>query len=122
MTASSFPKVCPRATPPRLGAAAVRQIGVISCDGGRRVSGASSAVQVRAAQPLHACCPGALWRLMPMALLALAGCSSMDPVNWWHSLEGGRIAEERPPPPNADAPYPNLSEVPSRPTPTDAAT
>ena len=60
------------------------------------------------------------------AMVLLAGCSptegSVNPVDWWHALEGGRIAEQRPPPPNADAPYPNLSSVPARPVPTDAAT
>jgi outer membrane protein OmpA-like peptidoglycan-associated protein len=44
----------------------------------------------------------------------------MNPVNWWHSLEGGKIAEQRPPPPGADAPYPNLATVPAKPTPPDA--
>jgi outer membrane protein OmpA-like peptidoglycan-associated protein len=43
----------------------------------------------------------------------------LNPVDWWHDLEGGKIAEERPPPPNADAPYPNLSTVPPRPAPPD---
>ena len=41
----------------------------------------------------------------------LAGCStlsSMNPVNWWHRQEGGKIAEQRPPPPGADQPYPNI--------------
>jgi outer membrane protein OmpA-like peptidoglycan-associated protein len=60
--------------------------------------------------------------VLPAASL-LGGCSSgkasINPVDWWHNLEGGKIAEERPPPPNADAPYPNLSTVPARPTPPD---
>ncbi len=58
------------------------------------------------------------------ATLALAGCSSLsgiDPVAWWHDLEGGPVADARPPPPNADAPYPNLASVPDRPTGSDAA-
>jgi outer membrane protein OmpA-like peptidoglycan-associated protein len=59
------------------------------------------------------------------ALLAgLAGCSSApgsDPIAWWRQLEGGRLAEERPLPPNADAPYPNLGMVPARPAATEAA-
>ena len=33
----------------------------------------------------------------------------MNPVSWWHDLQGGKIAEERPPPPGADQPYPNLA-------------
>ncbi len=63
-------------------------------------------------------------RLLPVILLL--GCSgqsvSVNPADWWHALEGGKIAEQRPPPPNADAPYPNLGSVPERPVPTDAAT
>lgn len=43
------------------------------------------------------------------------------PLDWWHELQGGRIAEGRPPPPGATDPYPNLAEVPARPTPTDPA-
>jgi outer membrane protein OmpA-like peptidoglycan-associated protein len=53
----------------------------------------------------------------------LAGCSaisSMNPVNWWHRQEGGKIAEERPPPPGADQPYPNMATVPGKPEPPDA--
>jgi outer membrane protein OmpA-like peptidoglycan-associated protein len=62
----------------------------------------------------------------PAALvLLLAGCasfpSSMNPVSWWHDLQGGKIAEDRPPPPGADQPYPNLSTVPPRPGPPDRA-
>ncbi|HVZ06279.1 MAG TPA: hypothetical protein VHC04_00005, partial [Rhodopila sp.] len=52
----------------------------------------------------------------------LAGCSnssSFNPVNWWHSVEGGKIAEERPQPPGADQPYPDLNTVPSRPAAPD---
>lgn len=68
-----------------------------------------------------------MWRIMRVlpvaaALPALAGCEStpaLDPVAWWHALEGGKIADQRPPPPNVDAPYPNLSTVPDRPPPPD---
>lgn len=52
----------------------------------------------------------------------MTGCSSlpsMNPVNWWHRQEGGKIAEERPAPPGADQPYPNMSTVPPRPAPPD---
>jgi len=69
---------------------------------------------------------GTVVRLIaPLAAVLLASCSwpdSMNPVDWWHSAEGGRIAEERPPPPNADAPYPSLGTVPPKPVVTDAAT
>lgn len=53
----------------------------------------------------------------------VAGCSSvpaaLNPVEWWHGLQGGKIAEERPAPPGADDPYPNLGTVPARPAPSD---
>ena len=62
---------------------------------------------------------------VPSALaLLLGGCStlsSINPVNWWHDLEGGKIAERRPPPPGADDADPNLGTVPARPTPPDRA-
>jgi outer membrane protein OmpA-like peptidoglycan-associated protein len=63
---------------------------------------------------------------IPAALgLLLAGCSSfpssMNPVTWWHDLQGGKIAEERPPPPGADQPYPNLATVPPKPAEPDRA-
>lgn len=56
--------------------------------------------------------------------LVLAGCSSfsrssMNPVNWWHHLEGGAIAQQRPSPPGSDQPYPNLATVPPRPAAPD---
>ncbi|MBV9251139.1 MAG: hypothetical protein JO227_18045, partial [Acetobacteraceae bacterium] len=57
-------------------------------------------------------------------LLLLPGCSSIpssiNPVEWWHGLEGGAIAEQRPPPPGATDPYPNLATVPEKPTAIDA--
>ena len=45
----------------------------------------------------------------------------MNPVSWWHDLQGGKIAEERPPPPGADQPYPNLATVPPKPAQPDRA-
>ncbi len=68
-----------------------------------------------------------------LAVLALPACSEVErmsdsrltaqtPVNWWHDLQGGKIAEQRPPPPGVTDPYPNLGQVPPRPTLTDAAT
>ncbi len=59
---------------------------------------------------------------VPCVPALLAGCStlqSVNPVNWWHSMEGGKIAEQRPPPPGADQPYPNLASVPAKPEPPD---
>ena len=61
-----------------------------------------------------------VWRA-PAALLValgLAACAHdpLDtPVNWWHQLEGGQIAKERPPPPGADQPYPYLGTIPKKP-------
>jgi outer membrane protein OmpA-like peptidoglycan-associated protein len=45
----------------------------------------------------------------------------MNPVSWWHGLQGGKIAEQRPPPPGADQPYPNLATVPPKPALPDRA-
>lgn len=44
------------------------------------------------------------------------------PIEWWHGLQGGKIAAVRPPPPGVGDPYPNLGQVPARPVMTDAAT
>jgi outer membrane protein OmpA-like peptidoglycan-associated protein len=44
----------------------------------------------------------------------------MNPVNWWHRQEGGKIAEQRPPPPGADQPFPNMATVPAKPETPDA--
>ena len=66
------------------------------------------------------------WRLGGVVLgaLLLTGCggaNSGGPVAWWHQLEGGRIAADRPPPPNDTAPFPNLANIPARPTATPGA-
>jgi len=64
-------------------------------------------------------------RVWPAAcvVLLLGACSSVpkeiNPVAWWHSLEGGPVAEQRPPPPGADDPFPNLGTIPPRPAPSD---
>ena len=66
---------------------------------------------------------GHLWLLAAMA--GLTGCgsvpASINPVAWWHDLQGGVIAEQRPPPPGATDPYPNIASVPERPAPLDPA-
>ncbi len=72
---------------------------------------------------------GLRFRLAPavrvVLALLLSGCASLpgslNPVSWWHDLQGGKIAEERPPPPGADQPYPNLATVPPKPPPADLA-
>ncbi len=67
------------------------------------------------------------------ALVLLPGCESVEQfystrlpvggaIDWWHGLQGGVIAQQRPPPPGASEPFPNLATVPSPPTPTDPAT
>ncbi len=62
--------------------------------------------------------PAAL--LLPVLLLPalpLAGCAHRDaidaPVGWWHQLEGGAIAEQRPPPPGVNDPYPKVGTTPA---------
>ena len=57
------------------------------------------------------------WRAGLLAPLLLAGCHGQQegPVDWWHDLQGGTIAEHRPPPPGADLPYPNINTIPPRP-------
>jgi hypothetical protein len=53
------------------------------------------------------------------AALLLAGCGGASPLNrpiaWWHDLQGGAIAEQRPPPPGVGLPYPKLVTVPAKP-------
>jgi len=58
-------------------------------------------------------------------LLALTGCGTSHPVEtpveWWHHLQGGAIAQSRPPPPGADLPYPRVFSIPPRPAIPSAA-
>jgi len=60
-----------------------------------------------------------------VAVSLLSGCSSKQatstPLDWWHNLEGGVIAEQRPPPPGSNDPYPNISTIPPRPPAADVA-
>jgi hypothetical protein len=89
-----------------------------------RVGEVISPTQERPPRCLHARPIG-----LPVALLAavaalLAGCSngaSVDPVDWWHSLEDGPLADARPPPPNVDQPYPYLGSIPPKPPAPDLA-
>jgi len=58
---------------------------------------------------------------VPLLLLCmLSACASapdaINPVSWWHSLEGGPIAQKRALPPGAEAPFPNLANVPIAPS------
>ena len=47
----------------------------------------------------------------------LSGCAHRDvvdtPVGWWHQLEGGAIADQRPPPPGMNDPYPKIGTTPA---------
>ncbi len=58
---------------------------------------------------------------MPAGLalaLAVGGCAQnpiLTPVAWWHDLQGGAIAADRPPPPGADQPYPHIYSIPPKP-------
>ena len=62
-----------------------------------------------------------LMAAMPLTLaaaLGLAGCAQnpvLTPVAWWHDLQGGAIAADRPPPPGADQPYPHIYSIPPKP-------
>jgi len=49
------------------------------------------------------------------ALLAGCGTSASPPESWWHEYEGGVIAQDRPPPPGINAPFPNFAQVPTKP-------
>jgi outer membrane protein OmpA-like peptidoglycan-associated protein len=51
----------------------------------------------------------------------LSGCASMNPVNWFHSAEGGAIAKPHQAPPGQNQPYPNLATVPPTPPAPDMA-
>jgi outer membrane protein OmpA-like peptidoglycan-associated protein len=57
-------------------------------------------------------------------LACVSGCSNYHtsgPEAWWHESIGGKIAEQRPPPPGSDDPYPNLATVPPKPAHPDTA-
>lgn len=92
-----------------------------------------SRVTKRTPEPGQAARPVRQGCVLLLCVGLLGGCSTVQrlnnskltqdgPVDWWHNLQGGRIAQDRPPPPGASDPYPNLASVPPRPTPTDAAT
>jgi hypothetical protein len=57
-------------------------------------------------------------------LLTLAGCDSRGPnqaLDLYHGLEGGPIADQRPPPPGNELPYPQIGTMPTRPLAADLA-
>ncbi len=51
----------------------------------------------------------------------LSGCATLNPVNWFHSAEGGVIAQPHQAPPGQNQPYPNLATVPPTPPQPDMA-
>jgi len=80
----------------------------------------------RLVQARRCLCSGTIRaRVASLLALLLSSCSSipasLNPVSWWHDLQGGKIAEDRPPPPGADQPYPNLASVPAKPAQPDRA-
>ncbi|MGD0432854.1 MAG: OmpA family protein [Acetobacteraceae bacterium] len=53
-----------------------------------------------------------------LSLTCLCGCfdyHTSGPEAWWHDSIGGKISEQRPPPPGDKDPYPNLATVPPKP-------
>lgn len=85
--------------------------------GGAEPSGKDHSVQARAAM-------SRAFRLFPLLALLLSGCAgasrSLDPVAWWHDVEGGSVAGPHQSVPGEHAPYPNLADVPKAPTFTPA--
>jgi outer membrane protein OmpA-like peptidoglycan-associated protein len=99
----------------------------MSTGSGCCVTGAADAVQGRGLAVLSRACRVAATRgvVLGAMSLGLAGCGAngeLAPVNWWHDLEGGTIAQSRPPPPNIDQPFPSLGTVPTRPVAIDSKT
>ena len=53
-----------------------------------------------------------------LCVTSIGACSNYHtagPEAWWHMAVGGKIAEERPPPPGDTDPYPNLATIPPKP-------
>jgi outer membrane protein OmpA-like peptidoglycan-associated protein len=54
--------------------------------------------------------------LVLACVMSVGGCSNTSgPLDWWNHSIGGKIAEQRPPPPGNNDPYPNLATVPAKP-------
>lgn len=69
---------------------------------------------------IHGRRPARLLQAAALAALAgLAGCKGGGPVgagvDLFHDLQGGAIAQQRPPPPGVNDPFPNLGSIPARP-------
>lgn len=85
--------------------------------GGAEPSGKNHSVQARG------------WMRRGVTLFAilaplLSGCAeapkSLNPVAWWHDIEGGSVAGPHQSVPGEHAPYPNLADVPKAPVFTPA--
>jgi hypothetical protein len=50
-----------------------------------------------------------------VAVMALAGCATYDPLTAYHHYEGGAIGHNPPPAPGLNDKYPNLASVPPKP-------
>ncbi|WP_428390868.1 OmpA family protein [Lichenicoccus sp.] len=66
--------------------------------------------------------PRVRWAVRTLFLITapgLAGCAHQGvvgtPVSWWHQVEGGAIAKQRPPPPGVNDPYPAIGTTPAHP-------
>lgn len=63
----------------------------------------------------------ALVVMLPAMMLAGCGQAVNGAIDLYHGLEGGHIAQQRPPPPGVDDPYPKIGTTPARPLATDIA-
>lgn len=99
----------------------MRGTGPVMCDNGepRRRPGTGQGIRRIAALFVLA---GALVACSDLERFSDSKLSIDTPIDWWHDLQGGKIAEVRPPPPGVGDPYPNLGQVPPAPTPTDGVT
>ncbi len=95
---------------------------------GAEPSGDRRAVQAGTARRRRFSASGTLVSGVLSALslpLLLGACASappaINPVDWYHGMEGGPIAAKRAPIPGAQAPYPNLANVPQAPKLIDPA-
>ena len=62
--------------------------------------------------------------LVLVCFVCAGGCSDYHnegPEAWWHAAVGGKIAEQRPPPPGDKEPFPTLASVPPKPPAANAA-
>lgn len=51
--------------------------------------------------------------LLTLTAVQVGGCSSENnPIEWWHQSQGGVIAQNRPPPPGMNMPYPHVGNTP----------